>query len=106
MVSISMVRRLALALSLGITMTAVAACGGDGGSDGAAASFCGRAAECDFLSAEYSQQECVDDLQKSLESATETQQDEWAKEMDECLGEDACQDFFNCVQDKGLVVVQ
>jgi hypothetical protein len=101
MVSVSIVRRFALALTLGITMTAAAACGGDDGGSPVSA-FCERADECNNLIDGVSVDECVEMIEVDLAAATPSQQSDWETVMSGCLEFDACSSFIQCVDSNGL----
>jgi hypothetical protein len=102
MVSISSVRRFAVALTLGITMTTALACGGDDGSGDVVAAGCERLDECNNLVSGVSVDECVEMVERNLGAATPSERADWETLMDGCLQFDACSSFIQCVDNNGL----
>ena len=102
MVSISTLRRLALALSLGVTLTAAAACGSDGGSGDQVVAGCERLDECNALNPGVSASECVEEVEVNLQSATPSERADWETLMDGCLEFTSCEAFITCVANNNL----
>ena len=103
MVSISTLRRTALALALGLTLTAAVACGGgDDGPGDAVAAGCERLDECNALNPGISVDECVQEVDVALQSATPNERNDWATLMNGCLQFDTCNAFISCVDANGL----
>ena len=103
MVSISTLRRLALTLALGLTLTTAVACGGeeDGPGDAVAAG-CERLDECNALNPGISVDECVQEVDVALQSATPSERNDWATLMNGCLQFDTCNAFISCIDANGL----
>jgi hypothetical protein len=66
------------------------------------AESCQRLDTCNALKAGVSVDECVQDVDKSLDGLTATNRSDWNKLMNNCLGFAACADFLTCVNDSGL----
>ena len=103
MVSISTLRRYTLALALGLTLTTAVACGGgDDGPGDAVSAGCERLDECNALATGISVNECVQEIDVALQSATPSERNDWATLMNGCLQFDTCNAFISCVNANDL----
>ena len=66
------------------------------------AESCDRLDTCNALKAGVSVDECIQDVDKSLDGLTATNRSDWNKLMDNCLGFASCDAFLTCVQQSDL----
>lgn len=95
----SRLRRVALGAFLLLAVPAVTACGG--GSD-PVVEACERLDECNVLNSGVSVGECVEQLDRARDLATESERNDWDRLMEGCLGFDSCSTFINCVDSNNL----
>jgi hypothetical protein len=99
MVSISTLRRFALALSLGAIVMAGASCGGDGGG-GTVVDYCERADSCNILVG-VSTDQCIDRFETALENQPDSVRADVEGLMEGCLQFQTCELFAACDADLG-----
>jgi hypothetical protein len=97
-ITTSIRRRLAIA-SLALAVGLVTACGP--GSD-PVVDACERLDECNALNAGISVDECIQEVDVALQSATPSERNDWATLMNGCLQFDTCNAFISCVDANGL----
>jgi len=101
MVSISTLRRFALALSLGAILMAGASCGGDeGGASGTVVDYCERADSCNILVGTSADQ-CIDRIETALSQQPDSVRADVEGLMEGCLQFQTCELFAACDDDLG-----
>ncbi|HWM84661.1 MAG TPA: hypothetical protein VNO33_02460 [Kofleriaceae bacterium] len=102
MFSNSTVRRFALVLGLGIALSGLTACPGGGDDADAVTAGCERLDECNALRPGLSANECIEEVDVSLQGATPSERSDWETLMEGCLEFETCGAFISCVDANGL----
>jgi len=93
-------KRLVLIASFALSALSVGACGTD--NPDPVQESCQRLDTCNALNTGISVDECVQDVDKSLDGLTADNRKDWDTLMKNCLSLASCETFLSCVQQSGL----